>query len=98
MKKETRLKTYVTLLLTAMLMVAYAINAFGQIKGTFQYEPHWSLLVLFLLVVGGGVFDLSVETLSLLRGFLKNNANLLDRLVDENERDDSKKADDERDQ
>ncbi len=75
-----RLRTYIALLLTAMLMMAYAVNAFGQINGTFKYEPHWTLIAVFLLVVGGGVFDLSVETLSLLRGYLKKGENLLDEL------------------
>lgn len=87
MKKESRLKTYIALVLTAMLMMAYAVNAFGQISGKFVFEPHWTLIAIFLLVVGGGVFDLSVETLSLLRGFLKRNSDLLDKLTEE-EKDD----------
>jgi uncharacterized membrane protein YphA (DoxX/SURF4 family) len=84
-KKDTRLKTYIALLLTATLMAAYAVNAFGQISGTFKFEPHWSLLAVFLLVVGGGVFDLSVETLSLLRGYLKKGEHLLDELEKKND-------------
>lgn len=80
MKKESRLKTYIALLLTAMLMMAYAVNACGQITGNFKFEPHWSLIAVFLLVVGGGVFDLSVETLSLIRGYLKKGEHLLDEL------------------
>ncbi|MBA3993400.1 MAG: hypothetical protein C0469_07720 [Cyanobacteria bacterium DS2.3.42] len=78
-------------------MMAYAVNAFGQINGSFKYEPHWTLIAVFLLVVGGGVFDLSVETLSLLRGYLKKGEHLLDELVEKDDKD-SKKADTERDQ
>lgn len=98
MKKDSRLRSYIAIMLTALLMTAYAVNAFGQIKGTFSYEPHWTLIFVFLLVVGGGVFDLSVETLSLLRTLAKKHSNLLDELVKDDGNDDSKKADDKRDQ
>lgn len=84
---KSRLKAYLAFALTATLIAAWAINAFGQIKGTFKYEPHWSLIVVFCFIVGGGVFDLSVETLSALRGFLKRGDELIDDLIEKKEDD-----------
>ncbi len=83
MDTKARLKALVTVFLCCFMALAWIVNAIGAIKGTFHFEPHWSLIVLFLFVIGGGVFDISIEALSLVRGFLKRKDEIIDLLKEE---------------
>lgn len=69
----------------ALILGAYALNAVGQVRGTFHFEPHWSLLYFFgLYALGGGVHDMSMKALSAARKkFLPQAVEVADILVDE---------------
>ena len=85
MKGNQRIRAYLAFILTATLIASWMLNAFAQFKGTFKYEPHWSLIVVYVFLVGGGVFDMSVEALSLIRGFIKRGDEIVDKLIEDKE-------------
>lgn len=69
----------VTAFLCSTIFVAYAINAFGQIKGTFHYVPPDSLIDLFKCVIfafsGVGAVGLAVSGLVSYRAITEDKSN-----------------------